>query len=161
MDHDAAHEVGFPAHLNRDADVRMRRTIYQRLSRRTSSLRARLASSESSQSCPKQAHRVYGRVPFMHLLAWDCIAVRCEISLLRPESDCFRVEEGIDYSNKDSEEANPQVGNSGFLEPWMDGSLASSVLSLATDATASSPRPSRSRTTRSSSAIRTGSTAHR
>ena len=57
------------------------------LSRLISSLRVRLVSSESSQSCPRRAHRVDGRVPLMHLLTWDCKAVRCEVPLLRSESN--------------------------------------------------------------------------
>ena len=64
-----------------------------RLSRLISSLRVRLASSESSQSCPRRAHRVDERVPLMHLLTWDCKAVRCEIPLLRPDWNRLRVDE--------------------------------------------------------------------
>ena len=47
-------------------------------------------------------------------------------------------------------QAPPHPGSAGFLEPWIDGSEASRERRRATAATASSPRPSRSLTTRSS-----------
>ena len=95
----ADHEPGFPTHRDRDVGVRMQRETCRRLLRLTSSLRVRLVSSKSSQSCPRRAHRADGRVPLIHLRTWDCKAVRYGIPWLRPEWKYFRVDEEMPCEN--------------------------------------------------------------